>query len=150
MIQRATKEHINMLARAGIGLVDDLPTYASAERNIEHTTNMLNIYIGLPQLGIFFKEVDGEIVGIFMGIVAAPWFSPILEMSEIIYWVRADYRKSDLGKRLIKTMEEWAISMGAKRLILAVASGYRTETVAKYYNMLGYQNNGIQCCKEVG
>lgn len=149
MIQRATREHIDMLSAAGVHLLNDLPNYASVECDPMHTKQMLNLYIDLPDLAIFFKEVDGEVVGLFMGLVAAPWFSPTKEMSEIMFWVREDHRRSNLAVRLIHTVEEWAKSLGAKRLILAAASGYETARVEKFYNYLGYKTNALQCCKEL-
>jgi GNAT superfamily N-acetyltransferase len=149
MIQRATMEHIDMLSVAGIDVLNDLPNYASVECVPSHTKAMLTLYIGLPQLGCFFKEVNGEVVGLFMGIVTAPWFSPTLEMSEIMFWVRQDHRTTGLADRLMTTMEEWAIGLGAKRLIMAAASGYKTKSVERYYNWRGYKTNAVQCCKEL-
>lgn len=149
MIQRATREHIAMLSVAGAELLNDLPNYANVERDPAHTLRMLDAFIDLPDLAIFFKEIDGEVVGLFMGIVAPPWFSPTLEMSEIMFWVREDQRRSGLARELMSAMEEWAKSMGAKRLTMAAASGYETARVEKFYNRLGYKTNALQCTKEI-
>lgn len=149
MIQRATREHIDMLSVAGVKVLNDLPRYASVKVDPEHTKGMLTAYLDVPVLGIFFKEVEGEVVGLFMGCVAAPWFSPEKEMDEIMYWVREDHRTTNLAVRLLNTAEAWAKSLGAKRVNLASASGYETERVVRFYNYLGYKTSGTQCCKEI-
>jgi len=150
MIKRATIDDIDKLAVMGVKCLNDLPNYSTAKCDPEHTRKQLLLYIGIPDMAIFYKEDEqGEIVGVLMGIVAAPWFTSDKEMSEIMFWVREDYRKSRLAFELIKVMEEWAITAGAKKIIMAAASGYETKRVEKLYNWLGYQSNAIQCCKEV-
>jgi GNAT superfamily N-acetyltransferase len=149
MIIKADRSHVELLAASAEGVLSDLPNYANVEQDINHTRNMLTLYLGLDGLGCFFKEVDGKVVGLFMGIVAAQWFSPTLEMAEIMFWVRKDYRTTDLAVRLIRSMEEWATGIGAKRLIMASSSGFNTDGVEKFYNFMGYKTNAIQCVKEV-
>ena len=149
MIIRAGKEHIEMLTRAAVGVLADLPNYANVVYDIEHTRHMLNIYIDLPDLAIFFKEVEGEVVGLFMGMIHPQWFTATLEMSELMFWVRADYRTTPLAKQLIKVMEEWAIPRGAKKLFMAAGSGYETERVEKFYKRLGYTTRTVIACKGV-
>lgn len=149
MIVRANREHIEMLTRAAVGVLADLPNYAGVVYDIDHTRRMLEIYIGLPDLAIFFKEVDGEVVGLFMGMVHPQWFTPNLEMSELMFRVRSDYRTTPLAKQLIRTMEEWAVPMGVKKLFMAAGSGYETERVEKFYRRLGYTTRTVIACKEV-
>lgn len=149
VIIRATAEHIDMLTSVTADVLNDLPNYAGVQLDLDHTRQMLQVYIGLPDLAIFFSEVDGEIVGLFIGMVHPQWFTPTLEMSELMFWVRSDYRSTPLAKRLIKTMEEWAIPRGAKRLFMAAGSGYETERVEKFYRRLGYGTRTTISCKEV-
>ena len=148
-IARATAEHIDMLTNVTESILKDLPNYAGVKLDLEHTRRMLEVYISLPDLSIFFSEVDGEIVGLFMGMVHPQWFTPTLEMSELMFWVRSDYRTTPLAKQLIRTMEEWAIPRGAKRLFMAAGSGYETERVEKFYRRLGYGTRTVISCKEV-
>ena len=149
MIVRANNDHIEMLARAALGVLDDLPNYAGVTYDIEHSRKMLETYLCLPDLGCFIEIADGEVVGMFMGMVHPQWFTPTLEFSELMFWVRSDYRKTSLARQLMKSAEEFAISRGAKKLIVAAASGYQTERVEKFYNRLGYHTCALMTCKEV-
>lgn len=148
MFKRATREDIDLLSTAGVKVLNDLPNYSSMVCDPKHTRWMLEQFIDLPQLGIFFKEVNGEVVALYMGIVAPPWFSPSLELSEIMLWVREDFRGTSLATKLIALSEEWGKSMGAQRCVLAAASGYKPQAVERFYNKKGYRTTGIQCTKE--
>ena len=66
-----------------------------------------------------------------------------------MFWVRADFRTTHLARLLIKTMERWAIEKGAKKLIIAAASGYETARVEKFYNRMGYKTCALMTSKEV-
>lgn len=149
MIFMATMEHIDMLTNVTADVLADMPNYANVEYDRDHARHMLTQYINLPCLGVFFKEVNGEVVGLYIGVVGPQWFSPAIELSEIMLWVRKDYRPADLGRRLIKVAEEWGISKGAKKVFLAAASGYETDRVIKLYNRMGYKDFSRIACKEV-
>lgn len=149
MIRQARPEDIDMLVRASAGVLDDLPNYTGVEYDPEHTRRMLEVYMTLPDMGIFFKEAGGEIIGLFMGMVHPQWFTPSLEMSELMYWVRADFRNTPLARDLLKVAEEWAVSRGARKLFVAAGSGYETERVENFYRRLGYTTRTVICCKGV-
>lgn len=149
MIERAGVEHCEMLARAGVGVLQDMPNYAGVPFDMNHTISQLKLFLPLPNLGCFFKQVDGEVVGFYMGIIAAPWFTPELEAAEIMFWVRPDYRKTDLAKRLIEVAEEWARDNHAAKILIAAGSGYRTEPVLRFYRRMGYHPFGTTTCKEL-
>lgn len=149
MILMAEQKHVELLVNVTKDVLDDLPNYAGVEYDIEHSRNMLNLYINTPGLGCFF-EADGDVLcGFIMGMVAPQWFTPTLEFSEIMFWVRKEYRKSNLAVRLLVTMEEWAIHKGAKKIFMAAASGYKTEAVMRFYNRRGYRNFSQIACKEI-
>lgn len=149
MIQRATAEHIDLLVRASVGVLDDLPNYAGVVYDPDHTRRMMEVYMRLPDLGIFFEEEDGQVVGLIMGMIHPQWFTPTREMSELMFWVRPDHRKSPLARQLIKTMEEWAIPRGARKIFMAAGSGYETERVEKFYRRLGYKVRTVIACKNI-
>jgi len=149
MIERAGVEHAQILARAGIDVLQDLPNYAGVPFVMSHTVTMLEKYIPLPEIGCFFKQVGGEVVGLFMGVIGSQWFTPQLELSEVMFWVRSDYRSTPLARDLIKTMEAWAKTKDAHKIIMAAGSGYQTERVEKFYNRLGYKTTALTTCKEI-
>lgn len=149
MIKRATQDDAVLLAHTGVHVLNDLPNYKDSVYDIEHTLSVIKLYLDIPGVGCFYKEVDGEVVGLFLGIVAAPWFTPEPEMSEIMFWVREDYRRTSTARELIKTMEQWATQEGAKKLLMAAGSGYETSRVEKFYNRLGYRTWALTTCKEV-
>lgn len=149
MIERATLDHADMLARTGVGVLQDLPNYKDVPYDPEHTLRTIQTYLHLPQIGCFFKQVNGEVVGFFLGIIGDQWFTPQKEMSEIMFWVRKDYRSTSLARDLIKAMEVWAKEQGAVKLFIAAGSGYETARVEKFYNRLGYKTTALTTCKEI-
>lgn len=149
MIRRATMDDIEILTNVAEDVLADLPNYASAHVNKDHSRAMLRTFLGLEDLGCFFEEKDGEIVGLFMAMVHPQWFTPCLEMSELMFWVRKDQRRTSLARDLLKVAEEWAVSRGAKKLLIAAGSGYETERVVKFYQRYGYEPWSVITCKEV-
>lgn len=149
MIIKASSEHIDILTNVVADVLADLPNYAGVEFDREHTRRMLGIYLDLPGLGCFFEAVDGEVVGLFMGMIHPQWFTPTLEMSELMFWVRADYRATPLARQLMCAMEAWAVPGGARKLLVAAASGYETARVERFYNRMGYRTCALITCKEV-
>lgn len=150
MILMAEEKHLDLLVNVTLDVMSDLPNYAGVAYDKEHTRSMLTQYLNCPGLAIFFEEIDGVVTGLYMGIVAPQWFTPTLEMSELMFWVHRDFRCTTLARRLIKTMEAWAISEGAKKLFLAAASGYETDRVMTLYDRMGYRSFSRIACKEVG
>ena len=150
MIEKASLEHIDILVSSGREVLADLPNYAGVPFDEEHSKNALTMYLSLPIFGCFFKRVDNKVVGVLMGVVGAPWFTPQNEMSEIIFWVHRDYRRTGISRELIKAMEHWAVNeLNAKKLLMAAGSGYETERITKFYNKLGYRTWGTSTCKEI-
>jgi GNAT superfamily N-acetyltransferase len=66
-----------------------------------------------------------------------------------MFWVRKDYRRTPLARDLIKTMEAWAKTKDAHKIIMAAGSGYQTERVERFYNRLGYKTTALTTCKEI-
>ena len=149
-VQKATAQDADKLVAAGVGVLADLPNYSSVHYCPDHARKMLLGFIALEALGVFFVENEAaEVVGLFMGVVAPQWFTPVLEMSELMFWVREDMRGSSAGRSLLLEAEEWAKGKGAKLSIIAAGSGWETERVVKYYERKGYRRWSVCCCKEL-
>lgn len=56
--------------------------------------------------------------------------------------VSKEYRKHKIGTKLIKTVENWALSIGINKI--RVNSGYSRKEAHEFYRKLGYKNEKEQ------
>ncbi len=105
--------------------------------------------------GIFYlAEVQGEIVGLAVGLVLKPGKEEIFTMQkpsrrgfiEELY-VAPPYRGAKIGAKLMKKIESYLIGKGCNSLFLTVLA---TNTKAyKFYKKFGYSDRDIDMLKEI-
>jgi len=86
---------------------------------------------------VLVAEVDGEIVGGFMGTCAEHFFSSAKVAGDLAIFVAPDYRGGLLGARLIKTFVDWAKEQGAKIIDTSVTTGVMTPKTEALFARLG-------------
>jgi len=114
-----------------------------------HPTEQLNInwdeYFRLEELGylkFFTARKDGLLIGYFVVIVSAPLtsqHSPIGHYDAV--YVHKDYRKSTVGKRLFKFVEDCMREDGIYRV---VASSSSINPIGKFLTRMGYNEIEIK------
>lgn len=94
--------------------------------------------IEMENAAVFLLEVDGQVVGGIAGLVAPHYFNlDHLSGQELFWYVAPAHRKGREALLLIKTLEQWAIEIGASAFMLA-AMGSSREAVGHYYRRKGY------------
>jgi GNAT superfamily N-acetyltransferase len=90
----------------------------------------------------FVAEVDGVVMGMFIGASWCHYFSDATLSSDLLLYVSPDCRGGMTGLRLIKAYLAWAKSKHIDDIRLGETAGIDREVIAKLYNKLGFDNYG--------
>jgi len=93
-------------------------------------------------------EQNGEIIGVFLGIVRPHFFGNDLQASDFIQYIAPEHRGGMAGIRLIKEYIKEARRMGAKDICIANSSGIATERTGDIYRRLGFTLHGYDYSME--
>ena len=98
---------------------------------IDTTVNLINSDLGVALIG------DGSMAGA----IAFPMFfnKNILAAQELVWWVDKDKRSGGEGMEMLKALESWAGSVGAKQLIMLSMSDTSPQHVDELYLNNGYK-----------
>jgi GNAT superfamily N-acetyltransferase len=99
---------------------------------------------------ILIDERDGEIVGMFWGMVDRYFFSTTRFTTDVLLYVVPKSRNGFIAYRLVKAFEQWSESVGVQDIQVGVSTGNDNEAVADFYTRLGYTNTGIVLSKRIG
>lgn len=64
----------------------------------------------------------------------------VLTAQEIAWWVEPEYRKQNVGQRLVEAYEEWAKSQGCRIVTMAC---YANNDLGPFYEKCGYSLNEL-------
>lgn len=61
-------------------------------------------------------EVDGRVVGMFLGLLAPRWFTArVVDAAELAWWVEPDHRHGAGSLRLLRDFEAWGRERGVRQ-----------------------------------
>ena len=96
---------------------------------------------------IFVIDIDGEIEGALVGLVAKFYMSHTVQATELAWFVSKDYRGKPASIRLMKAFEKWAKENGANYVGMGDIEGL--SNLEKLYNRLGYKKTESIYLKEL-
>ncbi|MDR0250198.1 MAG: GNAT family N-acetyltransferase [Burkholderiales bacterium] len=119
-IRRATVDDIPVIADGAARFVSQSPFAPFAQFSKDAFTPVARWLIEGESSVAFVAEVNGEVVGAIVGMLAPLWFSPsVILGSEIGWWVNEEHRGSTVGGRLLIAFERWATERGASAVTLS-------------------------------
>jgi hypothetical protein len=93
---------------------------------------------------IFLAEHAKEgVIGAFIGYVAEYFFSRALTASNIVFYVKREYRGGPTAVRLLFAFRKWAENRNASELSISITSGARASRLDKLMEAGGYQYTGV-------
>ena len=102
-----------------------------------------------PRTGNFLAY-DGDIPVGFVSACVVPFFwSDYQRASDLGFYVKPDYRGSSAAPRLLRAIENWARSMGAKQFCMGQSLGGKVDAMRAFYERSGYQICGFNSVKEL-
>lgn len=96
-------------------------------------------------------EADGELIGMFLGVVTEYFFSEELIAMEQVVFIHPDKRKgaSRLLVQMFSQFEEWAKQQGAREVCLGVTSGIAGDGYESFIERVGYRRAGSIFKREI-
>lgn len=91
---------------------------------------------------VIVNERDGKIAGFSISYIVQPIFSIDVVLENRLLYVSPDYRSTAIGPSLIKHLKKTAKNLGCKYVSLGVSSGIKTDSTARLYRKLGYEQVG--------
>lgn len=87
-------------------------------------------------------EVKGETVGIIVGVVLDYWFNDDTYATDLVLYVKKEYRTSNYGYRLIKSFINWAASKDVEEITTGISSGVDIDKAGRLFERMGFKNKG--------
>ena len=96
-------------------------------------------------------EVDGELIGMFLGVVSEYFFSEELIAMEQVVFFYPDKRSgvSKMLRQMFAEFEDWAKAQSAREVCLGVTSGIAGDGYEKLIEKVGYRRAGSIFKREI-
>lgn len=88
-------------------------------------------------------DVDGEIIGGFLGVAVEHWASRDLVASDYTLFIAPERRGSTIPLRLIRAFRSWAQAKGCKMISAGISTGVAVEKTAALYQAAGFERIGL-------
>ncbi len=137
MIRDATKEDTFQV----VELLSDLHAITSLSPLDFSEVKARRGLISFIESGQFFRvvDIDGEVVGVFIGLFVPTWFGSDSIAVDIAWYVKPENRGVSSVK-LLKQFIEWAKEKGAKQIRPGVSTG--SQSACDIYRKLGFVETG--------
>ena len=112
------------------------PMYRTIPFDREYYGNFLDTVFNSKQHVAVVCEKDGVIAGAIMGMVYGHLYSPVLQASDLGFYVKPEFRGTRAAPLLEHSYRMWAAMRGAKKISLGDTTG--NEKVQALYERLGY------------
>lgn len=108
----------------------------------EHIRNTLQRLINQREGFVSLLDFDGELKGVFMGVINRLWYSRKRQAVDIIYYVTEDCR--GYGARLLTEFIAWARNQpGVVEINLGIMSGFKeSDRVERMFHVMGAHRLG--------
>jgi GNAT superfamily N-acetyltransferase len=92
----------------------------------------------------FVSEVNGVIIGFFMGYVYEYYFGDTISTKDLLLYVAKEHRGSSTGIKLVHAYIKWAESIGVDRqhIRLADSAEIDSKSVQRLFKHLGFREHG--------
>lgn len=136
MIVPFEKEHLPLLLDHLVEWIKEYPIYKDYHVDRAYTSRYLNQIIDNVQGSVLIQDEDTK--GVLLYALAPTFFSPVLEASELAFFIHPEYRSYRNAVSLIKSATTQAFCLGAVRITLGNSSGHRADSINKLYSRLGF------------
>ena len=136
----------------GRAMHQESPRYARASFSEEKVRNLAVAILSgaMPGCAAFIAEDDGDVIGMFVGMVTEQWFSTDKSATDLVFYVKPEFRGRSLAPwRLVHLFEKWAVAQGVRSISCGSSTGVNAARTADLYRRLGYQEYAIGLVKHV-
>lgn len=145
--KRLTADEVAEAIRAIVAACPDVPYFTEKHPEIlvEKWRKLISLGLGY-QYGAY---VDGQPIGLMLGMIAPDMLSPTSQALECVWQVVPEYRKTGAGPELMKMFEEDAKKAGCIRIVFGAATSYKYEAMVRLYRRLGYKPISLTMAKDL-
>lgn len=104
-------------------------------------------YLDDEHICVFVAEIDGKLVGFFIGAVSGLEYSATCVASDRYFYVLPEYRGSGAGDGLLDAFERWADSHNVVTKTCQVRSQINVDAAVSYLGRNGYKPFGTVMIK---
>lgn len=147
MVRPATFDDIPVLVRLGRSMHGE-----SRFRSISFSeTKLAQVLANLlkERMCVLVAERDGEVRGLFLGIVTQYYFSDEQLAIDLALFVEPGARGGMTGAALVRTFVAWAKERGIRHLELGVSTGVLVEETSALFERLGFKRQGSLFTMEI-
>lgn len=126
-----------------VGEMHDESRYSFVPYNPEKMERVIAQLIASPQgYAAIYRRASGEVSGMIMGHVAEYYFSNAKCASDIIVFVRAPFRGTLAGYRMIEAFVAWAQGRGVMEVVFGHSSGTTGIAFGRLMENQGFEMEG--------
>lgn len=151
-IRRARPGDIEALIAMGRALHDESPRYQGKGYKPEKLRALAGHLQGsllTEQAAIFVADDGGELVGMFVAVIAERWYCDERYMTDLTVYVKPERRGGTVFFRLVRAAEAWARVQGLPESVLGVSTEVHPERTVCAYERLGYTLAGYTMIKSL-
>ena len=141
MLRPATHADVEQMVRLGALMHEEsrfnVLTYAP-----DKVAHLIHSMIDDDQF-VVVAEIDGEVIGGFMGVAVAHWASDDLVAYDYTLFIAPERRGSTIPLRLIKAFRSWSEAKGCKMISAGISTGVAVDKTAALYQAAGFQRVGL-------
>lgn len=115
--------------------------YSEYILNLDRTRFILEDLIPKEEVYTVGVDVDGELVGVFLGEVTTDLWAEVQVARDIILYLVPEYRGGGHGVRLLKGFRKWAEPL-SDLVVISVFAGIDNKKMAGLLDRLGYSDAG--------
>lgn len=104
---------------------------------------------GVPYFMALAEQEPGGAIGMITAQPCIYVFAEGVCAQHDIFYVRPEKRGSDAALKLVRAFEDWAETIGAREVRLAVHTGLFPDRTGRFYEKLGYRHMGGNFMKEI-
>lgn len=121
----------------------DLPNQSEQYRSIEQDPFYTRAYLSQAiTAGYMFGAVNEEKASFILGQVGSAWYSPQIEVSELLLWVPTRFRGARTALGLIRLFTELAMDYDPKVIhVGATLDIVNNDRTLKLYELVGYSRD---------
>jgi len=100
-----------------------------------------------PDYFYYLAEVNGDVVGFFLGAKFQPLFSADVLAVEMFWWLEKEHRGNRVSLKMLKAFEVWAKETGASEVSVSDLQGVKN--LDSLYKRLGYTKSEVTYKKDL-
>lgn len=140
-LRPATHDDIDALVALAYAMHDESPRFRLYPFMADRMRETLATVLGMPLGFARVTEVDGVIVGAFVGVAAPHFACDVLQAQDLGVFVERAHRGTAVSGHLIKAFLAWADSIGAEANI-GVNTGVMPERTERLLAAMGARQTG--------